>query len=160
VIQAYFNQVKALVDQYAVTRFVLDANVSFEMRPGEQGYLTGSVIFLDGSALYFREFLDAVKDAVDKLMYTYHYQDAGHKLIFRYDNARHRPPLRSLEHKHTPGRAMEAPAPTLEDVLAELSWPKGGCKDGLSEQRSAEMVKATCVNRARGFLLCAKRDGC
>ena len=124
-IQAYFNQVKAIVDQYAATRFVLDANVSFEMRPGEQGYLTGSIIFADGSALYFREFLDAVRDAVDKLMYTYHYQNAGRQLIFRYDNARHRPPLSSLEHKHTPGRVIGTPAPTLEDVLAEIVRAKG-----------------------------------
>jgi hypothetical protein len=124
-IQAYFNQVKAIVDQYAATRLVLDANVGFEMRPGGQGYLTGSIIFADGSALYFREFLDVVKDTVDKLMYTYHYQDAGHQLIFRYDNARHRPPLRSLEHKHTPGQVIEVPAPTLEDVLAEIVVAKG-----------------------------------
>ena len=119
-IQAYFNQIKAIVDQYAATPFVLDANVSFEMRPGQQGYLTGSIIFADGSALYFREFLDVDKDTVDKLMYTYHYQDAGNQLIFRYDNARHRPPLHSLEHKHVPGQVIEAPAPTLEDVLAEI----------------------------------------
>lgn len=36
-------------------------------------------------------------------MYTYHYQGADNRLIFRYDNARHRPPLRALEHKHTIG---------------------------------------------------------
>jgi hypothetical protein len=125
VIQVYFNQVKAIVDQYAATRFVLDANVSFEMRPGGQGYLTGSIIFADGSALYFREFLDAVKDTVDKLMYTYHYQDAEHQLVFRYDNARHRPPLHSLDHKHAPGQVIEAPAPTLEEVLAEIVVAKG-----------------------------------
>jgi len=125
VIQAYFNQIKTLVDQYAATHFVLDASVSFETRPGEQGYLTGSLTFVDGSVLHFREFLDAVEETVDKLMYTYHYQDVGNQLIFRYDNARHRPPLHSLEHKHTPGQIVEAPAPTLEDVLAEIAVTKG-----------------------------------
>ena len=124
-IQAYFDQIKALADQYAATRFMLDANVSFEMRPGEQGYLTGSIVFVDGSTLYFREFLDVVKDTVDKLMYTYHYQGTGDQLIFRYDNARHRPPLRSLEHKHTPGQVIGASAPTLEGVLAEIVMAKG-----------------------------------
>ena len=124
-IPTYFNQVKAIVDPCAATRFVLDANVSFEMRPGEQGCLRGSITFADGSTLCFREFLDAVKNAVDKLMYTYHYQDAGHQLIFRYDNARHRPPLRSLEHRHTPEQVIEAPAPTLEEVLAEIVVAKG-----------------------------------
>ena len=124
-IQAYFNQIKTLVDQYAATHFVLDASASFETRPGEQGYLTGSLTFVDGSVLYFREFLDAVEETVDKLMYTYHYQDAGNQLIFRYDNARHRPPLRSLEHKHIPGQIVEASAPTLDDVLAEIAVTKG-----------------------------------
>lgn len=124
-IQTYFAQIEALVNKYAATRFVLDAKVSFETRPGDQGYLAGSLTFVDGSVLYFREFLDAVKEAVDKLMYTYHYQDAGNQLIFRYDNARHRPPLRSLEHKHTPGQVVESPDPTLEDVLAEIAVAKG-----------------------------------
>ena len=59
-IQAYFDQIKALADQYAATR-----------------------------------------------------------------NARHRPPLRSLEHKHTPGQVIGASAPTLEDVLAEIVMAKG-----------------------------------
>jgi len=74
VIQAYFDQIKAIVDQYAAALFVLDANVSFEMRPGEQGYLVGSITFLDGSALHFREYLDAVGMKLNKLMHTYHYQ--------------------------------------------------------------------------------------
>jgi hypothetical protein len=125
VIQAYFNQIKVIVDQYAVTRFVLDANVSFETRPGDQGYLTGSITFVDGSVLYFREFLDAAKETVDKLTYIYHYQDAGNQLILRYDNACHRPPLRSLEHKHISGQIVETPAPTLDDVLAEIAVTKG-----------------------------------
>lgn len=124
-IQAYFDQIKALVDRYAVTRFVLDAKASFETRPGEQGYLTGSITFEDGSVLYFREFLDSTRGTVEKLMYTYHYQDATDQLIFRYDNARHRPPLPSLEHKHTPGQVIEAPAPTLEEVLTEIVATRG-----------------------------------
>lgn len=124
-IQTYFNQIKAAVDQYAATRFVLDANVKFETRPGDQGYLAGSITFVDGSALYFSEFLDAVQDTIDKLMYTYHYQDAGNQLVFRYDNARHRPPLSSPEHKHTPTQTTEAPAPTMEDVLGEIAVANG-----------------------------------
>lgn len=124
-IQAYFNRVKAIIDLYTSIPFVLDTNVSFEMRPGEQGYLSGSIIFADGSELYFREFLDAVKETVDKLMYVYHYQDAGNQLMFRYDNARHRPPLGFLEHKHMPGQVIEAPAPTLDTVLVEIVIAKG-----------------------------------
>jgi len=41
VIPVYFNQVKAIVDQYVAPRFALDANVGFEMRPGEVGVENG-----------------------------------------------------------------------------------------------------------------------
>jgi hypothetical protein len=125
VIQDYFDQIKALIDRYAAASFVLDSSVHFEMRPGDQGYLAGSVTFADGSVLHFTEFLDAAKGTVDRLMYAYHYQDADHELIFRYDNARHRPQLRSLEHKHTPGQVVEMLAPTLDDALAEIAVIKG-----------------------------------
>lgn len=124
-IQAYFNRIKAIVDPYTRIHFVLDANVSFEMRSGEQGHLVGSITFADGSVFYFREFLDAVEETVDKLMYVYHYQNADNQLIFRYDNARHRPALRFLEHKHLPGQIVEALAPALDAVLTEIVIAKG-----------------------------------
>jgi hypothetical protein len=124
-IQAYLVQTRASIDKYAATSFVIDAETSFEIRPGDQGYLTGSITFVDGTVLHFKEFLDATGETVAKLMYTYHYQDASNQLIFRYDNARHRPLLRSLEHKHTPGQVKEMPAPTLDDVLAEIAVAKG-----------------------------------
>ncbi len=54
-IQAYFAQVKEIVDQYGVTNFVLEARVSFELRPAGQGYLTGVFTFADGSALHCRD---------------------------------------------------------------------------------------------------------
>lgn len=124
-IKAYFTQVKAIVDQYAAATFVLETSINFELRPGDQGYLTGTVTFVDDSVLYFREYLDATGDGVDKVMYAYHYQDASNHLIFRYDNARHRPLLSSLEHKHLPHQSVETPVPTIEDVLAEIATFKG-----------------------------------
>ena len=62
----------------------------FDMRPGDQGYLTGTLIFVDDSKLHFSEYVDQTGEVVDKLMYTYHYQDTGNQLIFRYDNALHK----------------------------------------------------------------------
>ncbi|MBI1929265.1 hypothetical protein HYR99_34095 [Candidatus Poribacteria bacterium] len=121
-IQAYFAQIKVLIDGYAGANFVLDVKLSFESRPGEQGYLTGSMTFVDGSVLHFREFLDTIGENVDKVMYTYHYQNASNQFIFRYDNARHKPPLRSLEHKHLPNQIVETPAPTLKDGY-EILFP-------------------------------------
>jgi Family of unknown function (DUF6516) len=125
VVQTYFNQIKTLVDEYATTSFVLDATINFDTRPGNQGYLMGSITFWDNSALYFKEFLDVTGEVIDKLMYSYHYQDAVHQMIFRYDNARHKPPLTSPEHKHLPEEVKLTAAPSLADVLAEIMMSKG-----------------------------------
>ncbi len=119
-IQIYFNRIKSLVDGYASASFVVDSTLNFETRPGEQGYVTGELLFVDGSRLHFREFLDGEDTIIEKLMYTYHYQNALNDLIFRYDNALHRPRLASPEHKHSADGVQLVPAPALEDVLLEV----------------------------------------
>lgn len=42
-IPEYFAEIKRITDQYAAMRFVLDASMTFDIRPGDQGYMTGSV---------------------------------------------------------------------------------------------------------------------
>ena len=119
-IDSYFSEIKALLDRYAATTFVVSVNISFETRPGEQGFLVGSVEFTDGSRLYLREYLDAEGEIVEKIMYSYHFQDAEGKMVFRYDNAAHRPILSAAEHKHDSGGAHASLAPALENVLIEI----------------------------------------
>jgi uncharacterized protein YbaP (TraB family) len=123
--QAYFTQFREVIDQYAAAGFVVESDVRYETRPGEQGYLTGTMLFIDSSMLHFSEYLDQAGDAADRLMYTYHYQDVKNRLVFRYDNARHKPPLSSPEHKHLPDRVIATPAPVVEDVLVEIITLKG-----------------------------------
>lgn len=124
-IQQYFNELKRVIDSYAAAPFVLDAQVSFELRPGNQGYAVGAVLFQDRSVLHFREYLDNDTDYVEKLMYSYHYQDGDQQLIFRYDNARHRPPLPVQEHKHIGETIAASQAPTLAEVLTEIVMTRG-----------------------------------
>ncbi len=124
-IQAYFTRFREVIDQYAAAGFALESDVRYETRPGGQGYLTGTILFIDSSTLHFSEYLDQSGGAADRLMYTYHCQDAKNRLIFRYDNARHKPPLSSPDHKHLPDRIIETPAPVLEDILIEIITLKG-----------------------------------
>lgn len=119
-IQTYLDQLKRVVDSYAATSFVLEARTSFELRPGSQAYVVGTLLFQDRSTLHFREYLDAAGSQVDKLTYSYHYQDADGHMIFRYDNARHRTTFPALEHKHIEGTVKTSPAPTLAAVLTEI----------------------------------------
>jgi hypothetical protein len=120
-IQTYFTQVKRIIDQYAATSCVLEAQIHFDMRSGDQCYLTGTLIFVDDSKLHFSECLDQTGEVVDKRMYTYPYQDTGNQLIFRYDNAPRKPSLTSVRHKHLPAQTTEVPPPILDEVLAEIA---------------------------------------
>ncbi|MBI5303180.1 MAG: hypothetical protein HY868_13690 [Chloroflexi bacterium] len=112
------------MDRFAATSFVVSATVFFDTRPGEQGFLSGTVRFVDNSELYFREYVDATDKRIEKVMYTYHYQDAAAQLIFRYDNSAHRPALVSPEHRHSASDIQVAAAPNLEDVLLEIAVTK------------------------------------
>ncbi len=119
-IQTYLDQLKRLVDSYAATPFVLEVQINFELRPGGQAYVVGTLLFQDRSILHFREYLDAAESQLDKLTYSYHYQDANDRMIFRYDNARHRTMCPAFEHKHVEGTVIASPAPTLTAVLTEI----------------------------------------
>lgn len=119
-IERYFDEIKRVLDKYGAMPFAVETRMNFDARPGNQGYLTGSMHFIDGSLFHFREFIDIEGDTVDKQAYSYHYQDRENRMIFRYDNSRHKPALSSLDHKHTNGQIIETDAPALEDVLAEI----------------------------------------
>lgn len=84
------------------------------------GYLAGILQFEKGSQLHFREYVDTGQATI-RLMYAYHFQNAAKQLIFRYDNATHRPALPQPEHKHTHEGVIPATAPTLQEVLDEIT---------------------------------------
>jgi len=120
-IQAYLNRISQLAEQYAATDFVQTVELNLEPRREQQSYITGSIIFQDESVLYFKEYLDYFEGAVDKLMYSYHYQSEANRLIFRYDNARHKPELSFVEHKHQGNEILPVPPPDLADILLEIA---------------------------------------
>lgn len=110
-------------------RDVLDVTVSaaeatlvrieIDARSSLRGVGGGLIRFEDASELHLREFVDtSLPDP--RLMYAYHYQDADAALLFRYDNARHRPLLPQPEHKHTSAGVRVSPAPTLAQVIDEI----------------------------------------
>jgi hypothetical protein len=69
--------------------------------------------------LHFREYLDPSAPE-PRQMYAYHFQAADGQLVFRYDNAVHRPPLPAREHKHMPDGIIVTLPPTLEQVIDEI----------------------------------------
>ena len=125
-IQTYFAHIKQEFDRYTSANFVLNAAINFETRSGDQAFINGYVVFIDGSRFFFREYLDELAGNVDKLMYVYHYQTSNDSLLFRYDNAQHKPKLPFLEHKHTPSNQIQrANSPAIHDVLIEIAMQQG-----------------------------------
>jgi hypothetical protein len=94
-------------------------SLQVDQRSTVRGFISGSLQFHNGSILHFREFID-ISQAEPKIMYAYHYQDADHNLIFRYDNAAHRPALLQPEHKHIQSNISASPVSTLPGILDQI----------------------------------------
>lgn len=70
--------------------------------------------------LVFTEYLD-LRYKTEKLNYSFHYQKQDGSLIFRYDNAVHKPPIDVYGHKHLPdGKVFAAEPPSLKGIFTEI----------------------------------------
>ena len=119
-ISDYFDEVNSLIVRYTSAGFIVSSNINCDARSDEQGYIRADVTFVDRSFLHFREFITIERGKTEKLSYAYQYQSEDNKLIFRYDNAAHRPALGFLHHKHTPKEIIQVTPPSLEYILAEI----------------------------------------
>lgn len=115
----YAHDLRALLDEALAAGDIVRFEFQVDQRSVVRGLVTGDVEFASGDRLHFREFLDMTRSQ-PRLMYVYHCQNVEAELIFRYDNAVHRPPLFHLEHKHTPGQVTTSPAPSMSQVLDEI----------------------------------------
>ena len=111
--------IRAAVDDLTDSGDAVLVSLQVDQRSAVRGFIEGSLQFRDGSQLIFREFLDATRRE-PRLMYAYHYQDAAQQLVFRYDNAAHRPALAQPEHKHTTSGIVLTTAPQLPTLLDEI----------------------------------------
>lgn len=115
----YLTDIHKTIAEDTQTGFIVSSDVISDVRTEHIGLLKGVIGFLDGSTLFFKEYL-ALRYRLDKTMYSFHYQDAQATLRFRYDNADHKPALGFHDHKHTPGEIRSATIPNLQDVLDEI----------------------------------------
>lgn len=115
--QAYLAEV---IDRYARTDLIVASELNADARTPKIGVIKGTITFVDGSRLFFNEYVDA-RYRLEKLTYAYHCQDAEGVLIFRYDNAAHKPPLSFPCHKHLPDSSIiESSAPEFSSLIDEV----------------------------------------
>ncbi len=118
-IETYFAQIQ---DAIASSPIVISSDIHFGKRGEEAGYVRGSLIFRDETLLHFREYVD-FEDGPERLMYSYHYMDAGQQILFRYDNVEHHPHISTFPHHKHDGseeNIIESLAPTFAQILAEI----------------------------------------
>ena len=112
-----FRQALEKLENYGYTESI---EIKEEIRPNKQAIVKAKITLVDRSVLHIKEYLDA-KYKIEKVSYAYQYQDRNGELIFRYDNAVHRPALRFKEHKHTKdGVIIEASLPDISDIIDEV----------------------------------------
>lgn len=118
-IAEYLKDLTGIVEQYSKTDLILSTELKVDARTEKLGLIKGLIIFLDGSKLFFTEYLD-LRYKLEKLSYVFHYQDQHDKLVFRYDNAIHKPAIPSIDHKHSEQGVVPSPGPDLAAVLEEI----------------------------------------
>ena len=111
------HQQTLLVASHVVTDFIILAKLIREY----DGHMRVKAKLFDGGLLEYAEFLELGNDGqISDLKYSFHWQNAEHKMVQRWDNAKHHPELpHAPHHIHwMDGRITENPEiPTLDSVL-------------------------------------------
>ena len=116
----YFAKLVKDIEECSKTNLIVDSELHIDCRTEKIGIIKGTITFLDNSCLFFTEYLD-VRYEIEKLMYSFHYQQKDGTLIFRYDNAYHKPRLSFTSHKHLPsGKIIQSVIPELNDIFEEV----------------------------------------
>jgi hypothetical protein len=106
----------AVEKKTAEMTIVADRSIEFREFDIDEGLLKGKIIFIDGSALEFLEYLKG--DTSPK--YRFHYMDNDGALLFRYDNAPNHQVSTFPHHKHLPMEIIASHPPGLIDVIDEI----------------------------------------
>lgn len=112
-----FRQGLEKLDDYG---FAESLEIKEELRANKQLILTAKIVLIDGSLFQVKEYVNG-KYTIERMSYAYHFQDNEGRCRFRYDNAKHKPPLGFDEHKHTQdGTIIQATLPSVSDIIDEI----------------------------------------
>ena len=106
----------AVEKKAAEMTIIADRAIEFKEFDIDEGLIKGRILFIDGSALEFLEYLKGDTS----LKYRIHYMDNDGALLFRYDNAPHHKVSTFPHHKHLPMDIIASHPPGLIDVIDEI----------------------------------------
>jgi hypothetical protein len=112
----YIEATRELITSYDDIIAVAELE-EFEVTLNE-GFIGGTVIFIDGSRLHFLEYIGVTNKIPVKLKYRYHYEDAEGDTVFRYDRAPHHRNIATFpHHEHVGDNVLPSREPSLSTVL-------------------------------------------
>jgi hypothetical protein len=115
----YQNNFVAIIQKYVEISWIISFDFSVDSRSNYIGVIRDNLEFLDNSFLFFKEYID-LQDSIEKLPYSFHYQNQDNSLIFRYDNAKHKPDLGYTNHQHIKDKIVPSAIPNIEQVIIEI----------------------------------------
>lgn len=120
----YFQSLVVAVSQ--LEDYGLAKTVAFhsESRPSGELFINIKVELVDDSMFFIREYVSSKQGKIEHFSYAYQYQASDESIIFRYDNAAHKPLLSEKEHKHLKtGEIIVCPLPSIKSIIDEiLAW--------------------------------------
>ncbi len=116
-ISSYFKNIHLVIGDFS--HIILHSTITEKVYSSEKGLIGGRLSFIDESILYFAE-VKGIK-TISKIKYRYHYQKRDEEIIFRYDNSKHHPDIKTFpHHKHQTGKILPSEEPDLEMILKEI----------------------------------------
>lgn len=116
----YLNSLHKEIEKLENYGFIESVELKEEIRAIKQALVSAKIVFLNGSEFHIKEYIDA-RYKIERVSYAYHYQDKDGNCIFRYDDAVHKPPLKSREHKHTKeGSIVPSDLPGISEIFEEI----------------------------------------
>jgi hypothetical protein len=118
-VKDYLADLTETINDYTTSGFIVIFEITSDFRSDKIGIIRGKIDFVGESTLFFKEYLD-LRHKIDKKAYSFHYQDRNSNLIFRYDNALHKPRLAFSDHKHAGDKITPSSIPDISAVLEEI----------------------------------------
>lgn len=111
----YYSKIESLLKEfYLITNFSVD----FEEIEDYTGYIKGKFELINGSILYFFEFIEVQNNIPALIKYKYQWQSPDGDLLKRWDNASHHRELNTFpDHVHDPNGVHPSSAMNMETVL-------------------------------------------
>jgi len=111
----YYSKIESLLNEFSlITHFTVD----FEEITDCIGYIKGKLELMNGSVLYFFEFVEIQNNVPVLVKYKYQWQSPEGNLLKRWDNAPHHREINTFpDHVHDSNGVFPSPTMNLELVF-------------------------------------------